>query len=313
MIDLQKLNNNIDFLKLKPQIRYLYISLVLMTDDDNLVYTDDKHIKGMLYPYTPVNVKQMLKELYESGFATPTNRDGKQYIELFSTVQMNLVPPTTHCRTPYDSKFVPPTTKVLHPPTTIVATPTKKSYTKESYILDSSLNSNINNNILDKDSLVQDFENGFVPPTTQKIDLKTKIAELENNENVMKVYNVFVAYRLNVDQHSELPKNPSRQYMQWLADIDRLIRIDKKPIDEILKIIEFAKNDQFWQVNFLAITKLRRKNPEGITYYKVLESRMKGGNFGKNRQNNIEFSNDNGNDDQYSFKPGETIGDAETG
>ena len=42
-------------------------------------------------------------------------------------------------------------------------------------------------------------------------------------------------------------------------EVDLMIRIDKRPIDEIIEVIEWAQNDDFWCGNILSIAKLRQQ------------------------------------------------------
>ena len=61
------------------------------------------------------------------------------------------------------------------------------------------------------------------------------------------------------------PKNPN----DWMKCIDELIRIDKIPPEIILEATQRARADSFWNENFLSLTKLRKKNPDGIQYIVV--------------------------------------------
>ncbi len=64
----------------------------------------------------------------------------------------------------------------------------------------------------------------------------------------------------NNPSYRELNNRKTDKTLQrWSADIDRLIRIDKKKVDEIEKVIKFAQNDSFWKANILSGAKLRDK------------------------------------------------------
>ncbi len=54
----------------------------------------------------------------------------------------------------------------------------------------------------------------------------------------------------------------------WMPDIDKLLRIDKRHYDEIRVVIEWVYKDDFWAGNILSAKKLREK-------YDVLVIRMK--------------------------------------
>jgi hypothetical protein len=78
------------------------------------------------------------------------------------------------------------------------------------------------------------------------------------------------------------PKNPN----DWMKCIDELIRIDKIPAEIILEATQRARSDSFWNENFLSLTKLRKKNPEGIQYIVVFYEK-----FLKQKQNGINKTN----------------------
>lgn len=60
----------------------------------------------------------------------------------------------------------------------------------------------------------------------------------------------------------------------WCDTLDKLIRIDKYTPEHIETIIHLARSDNFWKQNFLSLMKLRKLNPEGVTYFKVFEKKL---------------------------------------
>ena len=52
-------------------------------------------------------------------------------------------------------------------------------------------------------------------------------------------------------------KKPNLQ--NWAIEIDRMIRIDKRPADEIELIINWSQNNSFWASNILSTAKLRKQ------------------------------------------------------
>lgn len=58
---------------------------------------------------------------------------------------------------------------------------------------------------------------------------------------------------------------------KWADTFDKLVRIDKRPREEIYAVTEWARKDSFWgeQGNFLSACKLRNKNKDGVMYYDV--------------------------------------------
>ena len=67
---INKLNNDIKFLQLNAQTRYLLISIIaLIKQNDGKLQADDRRLKGLIFPYHPkISVKQMLSKLTDNGF-----------------------------------------------------------------------------------------------------------------------------------------------------------------------------------------------------------------------------------------------------
>lgn len=85
------------------------------------------------------------------------------------------------------------------------------------------------------------------------------------------------------------PKN-EKQKKDWIGTLEKLISIDGHPPEEILKVVDSTRRDEFWQKNFLSVLKLRKKNKEEIFYYTVFKNRLNGNLTTKNgsNQNAIE-------------------------
>lgn len=60
------------------------------------------------------------------------------------------------------------------------------------------------------------------------------------------------------------------QIINWAYTYDELIRIDKRPPEEIIRVLKFARRDDFWKKQILSITGLRQANRKGVMYYDVL-------------------------------------------
>ena len=56
---------------------------------------------------------------------------------------------------------------------------------------------------------------------------------------------------------------------------DDLVRLDKRTPEEIKAVCQWARTDSFWQGNFHSPSKLRKRNPDGITYWDVFSQKMK--------------------------------------
>jgi len=57
---------------------------------------------------------------------------------------------------------------------------------------------------------------------------------------------------------ANIPRN-DQDIFKWCVHIDRLLRIDKRPRDELREVLIFAAKDPFWSTNILSTKKLREK------------------------------------------------------
>lgn len=60
-----------------------------------------------------------------------------------------------------------------------------------------------------------------------------------------------------IRQRNENFKQPNIQ--QWASHVDKMIRIDKRILDEIERVIRWCQADAFWQNNILSTEKLRKQ------------------------------------------------------
>lgn len=90
----------------------------------------------------------------------------------------------------------------------------------------------------------------------------------EFSQEVIQTFNSVVGY-FETTPETETKKN------KWLDCIDKLNRIDGLSFNEIIQIVKFGKEDEFWNNNFLSLLKLRNKNKEDIYYWNVFKSKMK--------------------------------------
>jgi hypothetical protein len=70
------------------------------------------------------------------------------------------------------------------------------------------------------------------------------------------------------------PKTP-KQKLQWCEVVEKLNRIDGIPYQQIEAITEWARSDEFWASNFLALPKLRKKNKDGLLWILVFSEKLK--------------------------------------
>ena len=55
------------------------------------------------------------------------------------------------------------------------------------------------------------------------------------------------------------PKAKKPNYQVWAKQIDLMIRIDKREIDDIQSVIDWCQDDSFWKINILSTVKLRQQ------------------------------------------------------
>lgn len=65
-----------------------------------------------------------------------------------------------------------------------------------------------------------------------------------------------------------------KQKKDWLDTIRKCLEIDKRPKQQIIDVITFARNDDFWQSNLLTINALRKKNKDGVMKYDSILAKM---------------------------------------
>jgi len=73
----------------------------------------------------------------------------------------------------------------------------------------------------------------------------------------------------------------------WLDTIDKLHRIDKLPLNNIIEVVKNTRADSFWSKNFLSLTKLR-KTKDGIKYIIIFNEQTK--NNGTSKKGNEQLT-----------------------
>ena len=63
---------------------------------------------------------------------------------------------------------------------------------------------------------------------------------------------------LQLNPNAKVPKDDAGLF-KWCVHIDRLLRIDEKPPDELRSVLAFAVKDSFWQTNILSTKNFREK------------------------------------------------------
>ena len=62
----------------------------------------------------------------------------------------------------------------------------------------------------------------------------------------------------------------------WIADVERILRIDKVDLRDLYDTHKWVLDDEFWYKQIRTPSKYRRKNKDGNTYYEVMRQKMSG-------------------------------------
>jgi len=74
---------------------------------------------------------------------------------------------------------------------------------------------------------------------------------------------------------ADLKPKDEKSQVKWLDVIDKLNRLDNLQFSDISLIVKTVRRDKFWSKNFLTLRKLRRKNNDGVPYWKVFREKFK--------------------------------------
>lgn len=74
---------------------------------------------------------------------------------------------------------------------------------------------------------------------------------------------------------SHLHPNTDKAKIRTLETVDKLIRLDGIPPNEIVRLTKEARADEFWSSNFLSINKLRSKDKNGVKYIVIFHEKFK--------------------------------------
>ena len=70
--------------------------------------------------------------------------------------------------------------------------------------------------------------------------------------------------------------------INWLETIEKLNRIDKVPFEKIVEIVKNTREDNFWNKNFMSLSKLRQKK-DGVPYVVIFNEK-----FNSNGLHNVQ-------------------------
>tara|TARA_Y100000593_G_scaffold19936_2_gene39962 strand:- start:6642 stop:7433 length:792 start_codon:yes stop_codon:yes gene_type:complete len=87
-----------------------------------------------------------------------------------------------------------------------------------------------------------------------KTEQQTKNRILKINKKVIGCRKIFVNNLLSHSPKFKLPKS----FDSWDIEFDRIHRLDKREIDEMVEVIEFCTKDDFWKTTILSPYKVRK-------------------------------------------------------
>lgn len=126
--------------------------------------------------------------------------------------------------------------------------------------------------------------------TNRKNICKTYDEHMENeneNENISKLLLNEIIKRKPDFKQPDLEK--------WAVNIELMIRVDKRPLEQIKKVILWCQQDQFWQNNILSTSKLRKQYDQLVLKMEATNGNTTGnqkpvsqfrGNFSTERERN---------------------------
>lgn len=119
-----------------------------------------------------------------------------------------------------------------------------------------------------------------------------------NKEYSQEVFQTFDECLKYFESHLHPKTKPIKN--NWLDTIDKLNRIDQVPFENILEIVKKTREDDFWSRNFLALTKLRKKNGDGVMYAVVFNEKIKSDGNSKSNLTRFERHLQASNADDFS-------------
>ena len=105
--------------------------------------------------------------------------------------------------------------------------------------------------------------------TEQQRNNKKKVKKVKKDntsQTSVKFNKESVEYKLSESLYQKILLNDSKakepNLYKWAEDIDKLIRLDNRSVEEIEDVIDFVTEDEFWKTNILSTSKLRKQFPQ---------------------------------------------------
>lgn len=82
--------------------------------------------------------------------------------------------------------------------------------------------------------------------------------KFDENSDEIRIVDFFIDKLKELNSNIRVPDNVKKK-QKWAADIDKLLRIDKRDKHEVCKVINYVVTDEFWKSNVLSPEKLRKQ------------------------------------------------------
>ena len=136
-----------------------------------------------------------------------------------------------------------------------------------------------------KSTHVESVEQKSTNPTVndnENVNVNVNVNDSLNKEYSQNVLQTFDDCLKLFDDH--LHPKTKKQSDNWKDTIEKLNRIEKIPFENILDIVRKTRDDPFWSKNFLSLTKLRKKDSDGVMYIVKFNEQIKSN--AKNKRTN---------------------------
>lgn len=115
----------------------------------------------------------------------------------------------------------------------------------------------------------RDHKNNYKKEKLKK-DRDTKVSLMSQVASDLSTHMILSIQKLNPDF-----KKPNEKV--WIADMDKLIRIDKRDPEEVKQVIDWVREDDFWKTNVLSPLKLRKQYDMLVLKMQTEEPKKKNG------------------------------------
>lgn len=290
---------NEDLIDLPFETRLLFIGLWTMADREGRLEDRPKKIKIELFPCDNLDIDDMLNQLGQSGFILRYSIDGNKYISIinfqkhqnphYKEVPSEIPPPhkqknNEYIAVPLTEKerqailerdgyrclscgatedltidHIIPRSKGGSSEPVNLQTLCRSCNTSKSNRLDynsSSVQSQteLNSSSVQVGTLIPDSLN-LIPDTLNSTSSENEFSDASLE---MKMTKFMIKKILESYPQAKIPKTES-QLHKWCLAFNRLMRIDKRSVDDIRAVMQWIYQDDFWCVQIRSPDKLREK------------------------------------------------------